>query len=252
MADKVQGGVTSGDVWADFWSGDHPIYVNARHVAVHYDRIATDLAGLLKDRNRPTVVDWGCGDAYGAASLAKACGELLLYDGVGAVQKRIALRFAHAGGIRVLDDDAWRALPAGSVDVIVMNSVAQYLSQAEFGLVLDDFRNRLRNDGAVYLADIIPPDAGMIPDIVSLLGTGARHGFFLAACLGLARTWFSRYRQIRNQAGFSTYDARAIGELAGQHGFRAERLPENVGFNQQRMTFRLRPALGALQASALR
>lgn len=242
MTDKVQGGVTSGEVWADFWSGDHPIYVNARHVAVHYDRIATDLAGLLKDRTRPTVVDWGCGDAYGAASLAKACGELLLYDAVGAVQKRIASRFAREAGIRVLDDEAWRLLPAGSVDVIVMNSVAQYLSQAELGNVLDGFRTRLRQDGVVYLADIIPPDAGMIPDIVSLLATGARHGFFLAACVGLGRTWFSRYRQIRNQAGFSTYDERGIEALVAAHGFRATRLPANVGFNQQRMTFRLSPA----------
>ncbi len=241
MTDKVQSGVTSGDVWADFWSGDHPIYVNARHAAVHYDRIAADLAGLLKDRNRPTVVDWGCGDAYGAPSLARACGELLLYDAVGAVQKRIAARFATASGIRVLDDQAWRSLPDGSVDVIVMNSVAQYLSHAELEAVLDHFHKRLRADGAVYLADIIPPDAGMLPDVVSLLATGARNGFFVAACFGLARTWFSRYRQIRNQAGFSMYTERDIAALADNHGFRAERVPRNVGFNQQRMTFRLRP-----------
>ena len=241
MGEKVQGGVTSGDVWAEFWSGEHPIYVNARHAAVHYDRIAADLAGLLKGRIRPTVVDWGCGDAYGAAALACACGELLLYDAVGAVQKRIAARFGSAAGIRALDDQAWRTLSDGSVDVIVMNSVAQYLSRAELASVLDDFRKRVRGNGVVYLADIIPPDAGMVPDIVSLLATGARHGFFLAACLGLARMWFSRYRQIRNQAGFSIYDERGIVELAVEHGFRAERLPRNVGFNQQRMTFCLSP-----------
>ena len=241
MTDKAQGGVTSGDIWADFWAGDHPIYVNARHAAVHYDRIAADLAGLLKDRSRPTVVDWGCGDAFGAPALARACGELLLYDAVGAVQRRIATRFANVRGIRVLDDAAWRSLPDRSVDVIVMNSVAQYLSLAELEAVLDDFRKRLRDDGAVYLADLIPPDAGMVPDVVSLLATGARHGFFVAACVGLARTWFSRYRQIRNQAGFSTYGQRDVEALAGRHGFKAERLAANVGFNQQRMTFRLRP-----------
>jgi SAM-dependent methyltransferase len=242
MGDKLQGGVTSGDIWADFWSADHPIYVNARHAAVHYDRIAADLAGLLKDKSKPTVVDWGCGDAYGAPVLAKACGGLLLFDAVGAVQRRIAARFAGAAGIRVLDDQAWRLLHDGSVDVIIMNSVAQYLSQGEFEAVLDDFRVRLRKDGVIYLADIIPPDAGMLPDVVSLLATGARHGFFLAACSGLARTWFSRYRQIRNQAGFSTYSEKAIDALARKHGLSALRLPANVGFNQQRMTFRLRPA----------
>ena len=232
---------TSGNLWADFWSGEHPIYANARHAAVHYQRIAADVTALLKDRTRPTVLDWGCGDAFGAPAIAQACGELLLYDAVGPVQKRIAARFAGVAGIRVLDDEAWRSLPAGSVDVIVMNSVAQYMSQDDLGAVLDGFRRRLRQEGVVYLADIIPPDAGMLPDVLSLLATGARHGFFFAACLGLARTWFSSYRQIRDQAGFSTYDERGIGELAARHGFRAERLRANVGFNQQRMTFGLRP-----------
>ena len=233
---------TSGNLWADFWSGDHPIYANERHATVHYRRIAADLTALLKDRVKPVVLDWGCGDAFGAPAIAQSCGELLLYDAVAAVQKRTAGRFAGVKGIRVLDDEAWRSLPAGSVDVIVMNSVAQYLGQAEFGAVLDGFRQRLRQDGVVYLADIIPPDAGMLPDIASLLATGARHGFFLAACLGLARTWFSRYRQIRTRAGFSTYSEGGIREWAGKHGFSAERLPANVGFNQQRMTFCLRPA----------
>lgn len=234
-------GVKSGEVWADFWGGDHAIYVNARHAAVHYERIAADLTALLNGRGRPRVLDWGCGDAFGAPALAGACGELLLYDAVGAVQKRLLGRFNQVPGIAVLDDDAWRSLPTASIDVIVLNSVAQYLSRGELEAVLKDFRRVVHDKGEVLLADIIPPDAGMLPDIASLLATGARHGFFLAACSGLARTWFSKYRQIRNQAGFSTYDERAVIELAGRHGFAAERLPMNIGFNQQRMTFRLSP-----------
>jgi SAM-dependent methyltransferase len=242
MNEVRKAGVVSGAIWADFWGGDHSIYVNARHAAVHYDRIANDLTALLEGRTRPRVLDWGCGDAYGAPAFAKACGELLLYDAVGAVQARLFSRFSAVPGIRVLDDQVWRELPAASLDVIVLNSVAQYLSRAELEIVLADFRRVLHHSGEVLLADIIPPDAGMLPDIMSLLATGARHGFFLAACGGLARTWFSRYRQIRNQAGFSTYRQDELIALAGSQGFTAERLSENVGFNQQRMTFRLRKA----------
>jgi ubiquinone/menaquinone biosynthesis C-methylase UbiE len=239
---KQDPGVRSGAVWADFWAGDHAIYVNGRHAAVHYARIAADLTALLRGRTRPRVLDWGCGDAFGAPALAQACGELLLYDAVGAVQQRLLARFANAAGIRVLDDAMWRSLPAASIDVIVLNSVAQYLSRGELEGVLRDFRRVVHEAGEVLLADIIPPDAGMLSDIASLLATGARHGFLLAACAGLARTWFSRYRQIRKQAGFSTYDEQEIVALAATHGFAAERLSTNVGFNQQRMTFRLRPS----------
>jgi hypothetical protein len=81
----------------------------------------------------------------------------------------------------------------------------------------------------------------MLPDIAALLGSGLRHGFFLAACAGLARTFFSEYRKIRAQAGFSTYAEREMRTLLEEAGFTAERLPANVGFNPQRMTFRARP-----------
>ena len=233
--------VKSGDAWAEFWSGAHSIYVNARHAQVHYERIAGDLVRLLASRARPRVLDWGCGDALCAPAVAAACGELLLYDGVGAAQQRLRQRFGGVAGIRVLDDAEWAALPAHSVDVVVLNSVAQYLSRAELGRLLDDFHRIVHADGEVIVADIIPPSAGMLPDIFSLLSSGARHGFFLAACAGLFRTFFSEYRKIREREGFSTYEETEFLELLSRRGFAATRLAANVGFNQQRMTFRARP-----------
>jgi len=233
--------VKSGDAWAEFWSGAHSIYVNARHAQVHYERIAGDLVRLLASRARPRVLDWGCGDALCAPAVAAACGELLLYDGVGAAQQRLRQRFGGVAGIRVLDDAEWAALPAHSVDVVVLNSVAQYLSRAELGRLLDDFHRIVHADGEVIVADIIPPSAGMLPDIFSLLSSGARHGFFLAACAGLFRTFFSEYRRIREREGFSTYEETEFLELLSRRGFAATRLTANVGFNQQRMTFRARP-----------
>ena len=187
------------------------------------------------------MLDWGCGDALCAPAVAAACGELLLYDGVGAAQQRLRQRFGGVAGIRVLDDAEWAALPAHSVDVVVLNSVAQYLSRAELGRLLDDFHRIVHADGEVIVADIIPPSAGMLPDIFSLLSSGARHGFFLAACAGLFRTFFSEYRKIREREGFSTYEETEFLELLSRRGFAATRLAANVGFNQQRMTFRARP-----------
>ena len=232
---------TSGDLWAEFWSGQHSIYVNARHAQVHYERLSRDLTVLLASRTRPCVLDWGCGDALNALSAAAACGELLLYDAVAAVQQRLQRRFGGTQGIRVLDDGGWAGLPDRSVDVVVLNSVAQYLSRTELERRLDEFHRIVRSDGEVIVADIIPPTAGMLPDVLSLLGTGLRHGFFLAACGGLARTFFSEYRKLRARAGFSTYSEKEFLELLSARGFTAERLAANVGFNQQRMTFRARP-----------
>ncbi len=241
MNEKQGMAAGSGEIWADFWGGDHSIYVNARHAQVHYERLASDLVSLLSSRVQPSVLDWGCGDAFNAASVAGVCSELLLYDAVPAVQQRLARRFGTGRGIRVLGEGEWHALPSGSVDVIVLNSVAQYLSRADLENLLDAFRRVVHTRGEVIIADVIPPSAGMLPDILSLLGTGARNGFFLAACSGLARTFFSEYRRIRSQAGFSMYAQNEFIALFERHGFSAERVPVNVGFNQQRMTFRGRP-----------
>ena len=236
---------TSSDAWAEFWNGTHSIYVNARHVQVHYERIARDLTALIDTRRQtygsPVVLDWGCGDALNAPTIVGACRELWLYDAVGAVQQRIAARFAGIPSIRVLNDAAWQAVPPASLDMIIVVSVAQYLSRADLEALLAKFRGILRPDGEVIFADIIPPHVSMVADIASLLGTGLAHGFFFAACFGLVRTFFSEYRRLRARAGFSCYEADDFVGLASRQGFDVERLGHNVGFNQQRMTFRCRP-----------
>ncbi len=241
MPEAGQASGADGQSWRTFWGGQHSIYVNARHAEVHYQRLADDLIGLLQSRARPRVLDWGCGDALNASKVAVHCGELFLYDAVPAVQTRIAARFAGTPAIRVLNDAEWHAVPAGSIDVVIFNSVSQYLGREELAALLDEFRRVVAADGEVILADIIPPDTGVLPDVLSLLRSGARHGFLIAACLGLARTFFSEYRSVRSQAGFATYAQAEFLSLLSAHGFAAERLPANVGFNAQRMTFRARP-----------
>jgi hypothetical protein len=74
------------------------------------------------------------------------------------------------------------------------------------------------------------------------LRSGWDHGFFLAACRGLVATFFSEYRKLRAEAGFSTYEEDDFAKLVAAHGFKVERLRRNLGFNQQRMAFRARPA----------
>ena len=65
--------------WKEYWNGPHPIYVNARHRALHFDRIAKDIAALIPSRDS-IALDWGCGEADAADSLARACAKLYLFD----------------------------------------------------------------------------------------------------------------------------------------------------------------------------
>lgn len=241
----ISSDANSSEAWAGFWSGTHSIYVNARHMQVHYERIARDLGNLIRQRQQrygsPLVLDWGCGDALNAPALVGVCRELWLYDAVGAVQKRIGARFAGTQGIRVLTDADWQNLAPASLDMIIVVSVVQYLSRGDLEFLMDRLRTLLKPDGEIIFADIIPPHVSMVADIASLLGSGLSNGFFFAACIGLVQTFFSEYRRIRATAGFSCYEGDEFLSLMRAHGFDVERLAHNVGFNQQRMTFRGRP-----------
>ena len=79
--------------WLDFWNGSHRIYVNARHAQVHYAKIAADFIALIPSTDA-IVVDWGCGEASQALTVAAHCRCLVLCDAASATRGRLAGRFA--------------------------------------------------------------------------------------------------------------------------------------------------------------
>ncbi len=118
--------------WRDYWNQDTPIYVNARHKAVHYELIARQLVEALPPANScgPAVLDFGCGEALSADVVAKRCQVLHLCDGAELVRSRLAQKFGLLGNVVVMSPEQLGEIPAGSLDLIVVNSVLQYLSRA--------------------------------------------------------------------------------------------------------------------------
>ena len=223
--------------WRQFWGQSHRIYVNDRHRIVHYRQVAEDLLAVLPAQPSPVVVDYGCGDALDAARVAARAGRLYLFDAVPEVVARLRTRFADEPNITVLDEGQLAAVAPRSVDLVVINSVVQYLQRQELDAALVSVRRILRGDGALMVADVIPPDAGASADVTALLGSAARHGFLLAACGGLLATFFSDYRRLRRSAGLATYAEAEFLAVLREAGFDATRRPENFGFNRKRMTF---------------
>jgi ubiquinone/menaquinone biosynthesis C-methylase UbiE len=229
--------------WRQFWGQSHRIYVNDRHRAVHYRQVADDLLGVLPPQPPAVVLDYGCGDALDAALVAARASRLYLFDAVPEVVARLRERFAGHTNIVVLDEAQLAALPPAAVDLVVINSVVQYLQPAELDAALAVVRRILSGGGALVVADVIPPDAGAVDDVAALLRSAARHGFLLAALGGLVATFFSDYRRLRRSAGLATHTEAGFLQVLRQAGFEAARWPANFGFNAKRMTFvaRLRP-----------
>lgn len=226
--------------WREYWNGPHPIYVNARHRALHFDLIARDIAKLFPSP-AATVLDYGCGEADTAAQLAARCGKLYLFDTASAVRARLAARHAGEGKISVLDEAGLEAVPERSVDLIVVNSVLQYLSESELVEILDFARDKLSPGGVLALGDVIPADASAVSDTKALLSFAVSGGFLAAAIVGLARTAFSDYRKLRETLGLTRYTEGAMLALLAAHGFDARRAARNIGHNQTRMLFLATP-----------
>ena len=226
--------------WLSFWDKPHSIYVSARHKDVHYRLIAQELAALLPSR-QACVLDYGCGEALHAELIAAACGTLLLCDGAPSVRAGVAARFAGNSKIRALAPEDVERLPDNSLDVLVLHSVAQYLTPEQTQTLFALFHRLLQPNGVLLVSDVIPPLAATSTDAAALLRFGAANGFLLAAAAGLARTLFSDYWRLRARIGLTHYSESAMIEKLAAAGFTAQRAARNIGHNQARMAFLARP-----------
>jgi SAM-dependent methyltransferase len=223
--------------WISFYDFKHSvIYVNARHRDVHYRTIAEDIRSLVPS---PTaaVLDYGCGEATSANLVADASGHLTMVEAAPNVRAALTARYAGNAKVSVLTPDEAAALPAGSFDLIVLHSVAQYLSAAELDRLLAIFRRLLKPDGVFVLGDIIQPRLAAPAAALALLRFGAANGFFFAAVLGLMRIFVSDYLKLKKTVGLSHYEETAMLEKLRRAGFVPERAKHNIGHNQRRMTF---------------
>jgi SAM-dependent methyltransferase len=222
--------------WRDYWNQDTPIYVSDRHKVLHYWLIANDIAALIPSPDA-VVLDHGCGEALSANRVAARCARLYLCDGAPVVRQRLKERFRNDLRITVVAPEEVDALPDASLDLVVVNSLLQYLSLEELRGLLQTWRAKLKPDGRLVLADVIPPDVSPLTDARALLAFAWKGGFVGKAVAGLVRTALSDYRKIRGELGLSHYGESEMIELLADMGYAAERRRPNLGHNQARMTF---------------
>jgi SAM-dependent methyltransferase len=228
--------------WVDFYDTQHSlIYVNARHRDVHYRTIAQDIRDYVPSPSA-RVIDFGCGEATAADIIADAAGHLTMVEAAPNVRAALERRYTGNGKISVLTPDHAAALPEHSADLIVLHSVAQYLTPAELDDLLATFRRLLKPDALLVVGDIVPASLAAPKAALSLLRFAARNGFFFAALAGLARIALSDYATLSKKQPLTHYEADdMLAKLRGA-GYVAARGETNIGHNPWRMTFLARRA----------
>ena len=229
------------DDWIDYYDSTHTIYASRLHRDLHFRIVARDIIGYISSPDA-VVLDYACGEALSATKVAEACSKLYLAEPAPGVRGRLIARFAPNTKIRVRSLDDLRKMAESSVDLAVMNSVAQYMSPAELDAAFAVIKRLLKPGGRLVLGDILRPEVGMARDVIALLRFAATHGFLKDALVGLVSTALSDYRQLRSRVGLQRYtESEMIAKLAAA-GFTASRAHSNIGHNPWRMTFVARHA----------
>src|SRR5262249_53352830 len=130
-----------------------------------------------------------------------------------------------------------RKMHEKSIDLVVMNSVAQYMTPEELDSALAVIRRLLKPSGRLVLGDILRPEVGMSTDVMALLRFASKHGFLKDALIGLVSTALSDYRQLRTRVGLTRYSEEEITARLSAAGFTVSRARQNIGHNPSRMTF---------------
>ncbi len=226
--------------WIDFWNSDHSIYVNDRHKQLHANRVAADITQCIRVPDA-VVLDHGCGEALYAKALAARCGHLILCEAAPKIRSALAEHWLASPDVTVIAPAGLYHVAPSSVDLIIVNSVVQYLSREQLEELLGLWCDRLKPSGQLIIADVVPPNLGPLRDAGALIGFAAQGGFLWSAVRSLVRTAMSDYGKIRKILGFSTFTETALIKLLAAHGFAAKRIHPNFGHNQARMTFAAHP-----------
>jgi SAM-dependent methyltransferase len=222
--------------WIDFYDSAPSIYVSDAHRRAHFDLIATDIINYIASPEA-AVLDYSCGEALSAARVAAKCRRLILAEPAPSVRARLKERFAAVSNIEALSPDDLAAQPDASLDLIVMISVAQYMTPDELDAAFVQFRRLLKPDGRFVLGDILDPDVGAVTDAVALLKFAAKNGFLIDAVTGIARMALSDYRSLRQKLGLRCYRTDEMLDRLAAAGLAATLSPRNVGTNPARKTF---------------
>ncbi len=197
------------------------------------------LARVIDIDSQGTVLDFGCGFGYVTALLAPRVRQLYVWDQARNMRERCLRRVAGHTNVALLD------LPNGvqrpmTLDLIIVNSVIQYMTAAEFDAWLQRWRALLDARGQLLISDIIPPDSAFLREVVDSLAFATRHGFLLKS-LRMAAALFGRYVRARSSSPMLRLTREQVSAAARKHGYEVEFLPGNLTYRGNRTTARLRP-----------
>jgi SAM-dependent methyltransferase len=229
----VGNGQDGGGGWELYWEGLSDRQQRFRAQANEYVR---NLGSVLPLESLARVLDFGCGFGFVAALLAPRVGEVFLWDASANMRGRARVNVATCQNIRFLDLSDPKAVPRDlHFNLIVVNSVVQYMTLDEFSAWLVQWRGMLAPGGRIVVSDLIPPGSPAILDIVDLLRFCRRHGF-LARAIWQAFGQLVRHWRMKRARPLCRIGREELSRLAEAAGLAVSYLPNNLTHLTRRTT----------------
>lgn len=220
--------------WNEYWEGMEDRQAVFRIEAADYARRVRE---SLRPQATTRVLDFGCGFGHTARELSPFVGSVAVWDGSSRVRQQAAMRLRDLANIEYLDlRDPGQPTVTSAYDVILVHSVVQYMSEAEFKQWLARWLRMLKPGGRLVLSDLIGPDAsGLKGEVATYLKFAARNGFFWNALMAGLREVGS-YAKARESRPLLTMAPPTLTQWAADAGWAVEWLPHNLSYRDSRRT----------------
>jgi SAM-dependent methyltransferase len=217
--------------WQGFWNsfqGSLPIA--AAESADFVERLSR--LGLLVAHAR--VLDFGCGFGFVAGMLAGRTGQVAIWDAARPMLEQARERLRSTGAISIVDLSDAASDPRGAFDLIVVNSVVQYMTEPELARWLERWSSMLAPRGRIVVSDV-PVRSDLIHDTFDFVWFSLRRRLLLQAL----RLWWREFNRLATTSGSRPrllLPPAVWQSHARKAGLDMDVLPENLTLHRSRMS----------------
>ncbi len=210
--------------WIAYWDRLPP---GRLLLAPESEEFVRNLTAVFPVTAQKRILDFGCGYGAIAELLARRGATVRLWDAAPAMLRAASERLAGCPNVFEIDLTHTSELEAAAFDLILVNSVIQYMTLDEFRDWLKRWRLMLAPGGRVILSDLIPPAHSTLRDVVSVIRFGLRRGYLVRAMRGILAER-SRYNAAVRSRPLLHFDRARLVADAADAGYAVSFLRRNL------------------------
>ena len=224
--------------WPDYWER---LQGQPRVFQAEAEHFVASLQGAVPISNTWSVLDFGCGFGFASRALAPLVSRVYAWDAAENMRKHARRCTADHGNVRCPE-----TLPEHlRFDLILVNSVVQYMTIHELGHWLRRWAALCRSDSRIVISDIIPEMVSTGVDVIPYLAFAFRGGLLGQAVLQGIRE-IRHYARTRSTCPLLLLDPSTVTAIAADAGLDTVLLPRNLTYRRQRYSCCLRTASAAI------